>query len=337
MFAVIDSGTTNTRIYLADDRCRIIASRESRAGGRDVSLAGKSDALRRTIEEMYCQLLSDAGVSGEDVAFITASGMITSEIGLIELPHLVAPAGLRELAAGVYVCEDPAVLDLGRPVHFIRGVKNSAAEELSYAALLDMDFMRGEEIQYPGILKHLGEEGPCNVITLSSHTKICHMDEAGRIAFSQTTISGQLYEALLERTFIGKSVAGAQGEPEDPEMIVDAAMRFTEEAGLLHILMVPRFMEVLMHTDAAQRRLFVDAALAADDCRTFAHMRRAGRLTSRFIIYGKAARCRLYERVLRRTDPGCSVTLLTDPQEIAACSVRGAWEIMKEREILQHV
>lgn len=44
--------------------------------------------------------LRKAGLGIGQVDLVLASGMITSNVGLCEVPHLPAPAGLRDLAAG---------------------------------------------------------------------------------------------------------------------------------------------------------------------------------------------------------------------------------------------
>lgn len=47
MFAVIDCGTTNTRIYIVDQNREILASGSRKVGVRDTSITGSRDALRQ--------------------------------------------------------------------------------------------------------------------------------------------------------------------------------------------------------------------------------------------------------------------------------------------------
>ena len=102
MFAVIDCGTTNTRIYIVDRNRKIVACGSRKVGVRDTSITGSRDALRQGITELFFGILSEHGIKDEEVEFAVASGMITSEIGLIEIPHLVAPAGLSDLSQGLF-------------------------------------------------------------------------------------------------------------------------------------------------------------------------------------------------------------------------------------------
>ena len=332
MFAVLDGGTTNTRIYLADERCRPLAVRSFRMGGRDVSLSGSTASLKQTIEREYAELLRENGLTPAAISFIMATGMLTSELGLIELKHLTAPAGLKELAAGVVRVADPSVIDLGGPVYFVRGVTNRVPTEQGLGALMDVDFMRGEETQYLGVVKSLGAAAPLNIITLSSHTKICYIDADERIACCKTTISGQVYEALKKQTLLSKSLASDGGEPPEAryDELVDVAVRCVRESGLLHALMGPRFLQVLTKNSSAQERdLFVNAAIAADDLTTLAYLQQQGCMAERFVLYGKERRCKLYSTLLRKEFGLTKIRCIFEEADVAALCIRGAYEIHK--------
>ena len=78
-----------------------------------------------------------------DVIRILASGMITSEFGLYELPHLTAPAGIKELHDSMAEVSFPEISPI--PFVFIRGIKVNSDK------LCDFDMMRGEETELVGI------------------------------------------------------------------------------------------------------------------------------------------------------------------------------------------
>ena len=98
MFAVIDCGTTMTRIYIVDENQQIIASGRKKVGVRDTSITGSRDTLRSGVTELFFEVLEENRIPDKQVEFAIASGMITSEVGLIEIPHLVAPVGLHQLS-----------------------------------------------------------------------------------------------------------------------------------------------------------------------------------------------------------------------------------------------
>ena len=58
------------------------------------------------IERVVRQVLEENRIPDEQVEFAIASGMITSEVGLIEIPHLVAPVGLHQLSEGIQEVND---------------------------------------------------------------------------------------------------------------------------------------------------------------------------------------------------------------------------------------
>lgn len=118
--------------------------RFQKVGVRDTSMTGSRDALRTGLRELFFSLLEREAISPEQIRFAVASGMITSEIGLIELPHIMAPAGLEELSQSICKCTDPSVLSLPCPVYFIRGVRNRYSRNCGIGDLCDTDFMRGK-------------------------------------------------------------------------------------------------------------------------------------------------------------------------------------------------
>ena len=57
MFAVIDSGTTMTRIYIVDQNKNIAASARTKVVVRDTSITGSRNKLRRGVEELFFRVL----------------------------------------------------------------------------------------------------------------------------------------------------------------------------------------------------------------------------------------------------------------------------------------
>jgi len=304
MFAVIDSGTTTTRIYIVNENGDIVASGRTKVGVRDTSITGSRDKLRNGVAKLFYDVLSENGISDDDVSFAISSGMITSEIGLIEIPHIVAPAGIEQLTKGMLKVEDPNVLPIGRPVYFIRGIRNNYPQPATIRNLPCIDFMRGEETQCIGIMTKRNLVYPCNLVALSSHTKIMYINENREIVFSKTTISGQIYEALVASTNIGKSIVDCTGEQSGGysyEELVEVAMDIVFKEGFIRSCMAPRFMQVLLNTDSSERKTFIDAAIASEDLYAFKDMRARGYASRRYILYGQEERCKMYKYMLEKT------------------------------------
>ena len=57
MLAVIDCGTTNTRIYLVNEKHEIVASDEVNVGVRDTSISGSKEKLRNAVQKLFDDIL----------------------------------------------------------------------------------------------------------------------------------------------------------------------------------------------------------------------------------------------------------------------------------------
>lgn len=329
MYAVIDSGTTNTRIYIIDKE--VIASGNKKVGVRDTSITGSRDKLRDGAASLFYEILKNNDINEKEVEFAIASGMITSEIGLIEIPHLIAPIGKEELSLNIEKVEDDTILPIGRPVYFIRGIKNNFPKDARVNDLRSIDFMRGEEVQCVGVIKNKDIKIPCNVVALSSHTKIMHIDENQNVAHMITTLSGQLFEAIINSSNIGKSVKPLENERGNIytlDEIVEIAKECVEHAGLCRCLLMPRFMETLLDTNSLERLWFIDAVIAVDDMKVFDEMIQMGYGSDRYIFYGHEERTKIYELLLKKKyGDKIIVDCITDKEDIDNLTIAGVMEI----------
>ena len=332
-FATIDCGTTNSRVYVLDDGMRIVHKGTRKVGVRDPAITGSKQALRDGLAALFATVVAEAGLRVEDVRFAITSGMITSEIGLQEIPHLWAPAGLSELAESLTVTEDRSVFPLDLPLVFIRGIKNPYPPETTYEDIRRIDFMRGEETQVVGLLTRPDmPRPPLTAIVLSSHTKYIHVRDDRRIAGSLTTLSGQVFEAILQATSIGKSIT-AEGEPDakDLPLAVKTAYEAVHHAGFLRALLMPRFMEVLLKVPAEIRRTFVEAAIVAEDLRALQDFPLLGFPRGcPMVLIGSPSRCRVFREVLAlAAAAGPVVVEISAEDAVDRLSIEGAVAIAR--------
>jgi 2-dehydro-3-deoxygalactonokinase len=207
--ATIDCGTTNSRVYIVDENGKVLTRASQKVGVRDTAISGSNQVLKDGLREVFDRALQEAGLNVTDIRCILSSGMITSELGLIEIPHIWAPCSISNLAASLTRVDDLDVFPPSIPVYFVRGIKNTFDPgTIDMQGVGALDFMRGEEAQVAGLLDNRDMELPAIVTVLSSHTKFIPIDREQRIPGSVTTISGQVYEAVLKETFVGKSVRG---------------------------------------------------------------------------------------------------------------------------------
>ncbi len=353
---IIDCGTTNSRLQLVDEKGAVLGRAAAKIGVKDTAVQGSNRALRAGLEELFRISLDSAGLEPGNVDFVISSGMITSELGILELPHMPAPAGLSDLVRGLAKVEGEHRLAFAPDLYLVRGVKNQANPPPGspIAAVRALDFMRGEETQIMGFLELYGGGIPTTVVNLSSHTKYISVDESGRIRGSVTTLSGQVYESILKETFIGKSVsppanrdAGPERTPDaegdsrasaaELEAAMDLAAELVDSAGFLRSLVVPRFLDTLMATDWRIRRRFVESCLAADDLSAMNLFPEYGfPVGTRIVLVGLPERCGIFEHLLRRSGraPDARIETIADPDEVLRLAAVGALAIARKAGLL---
>jgi 2-dehydro-3-deoxygalactonokinase len=338
--ATIDCGTTNSRVYIVDENGNVITRASQKVGVRDTAIHGNNQVLKDGVREVFNRALQEVGISPSEIHCILSSGMITSELGLIEIPHLWAPCNLDTLAANITLVKDLDVFPPSIPLYFVRGIKNFYdPTKISMQDVGTLDFMRGEEVQVAGLLENQEVKLPNIITILSSHTKLIPVDEEKRILGSVTTLSGQLYEAILKETFVGKSVRSEDDfdntnyfNPDVVEMAYDEIMR----SGFLRGLMYVRFLDTLVHARWYDRKLFAETLIAAEDMRALHQVRELmGLSTTSFILIGMKLRCLIYEHLLKtKVSPECNVSMITEENEIDQLSIQGVLSLAKKAGIL---
>ena len=191
-YIAIDMGTSNTRINLVCDY-RICDS-EKLSMGAGVGI-DNNELLKCGVRDAILKLYERN--SDKSVSCIIASGMITSEGGFVNLEHLKAPCGIKELNAGIYKTVLPEISALD--IVFIRGVKTNSDD------FEQLDMMRGEETEIVGLSGQI--EPLCLYVMPGSHSKIIHTDKEGRIASFSTELTGELMSAVSSGTILKNSVS----------------------------------------------------------------------------------------------------------------------------------
>lgn len=208
MFIVtIDSGTTNTRVKVWQDKTVIAEASEAigvrdtvKTGSRDVLVQGVKKILDHAIEQANLQI--NRPLSNSEL-IILASGMITADIGLCEIPHLQAPVSLAELAKGMVKQILPEIID--QPIWFIPGIKNHVPTvDLRHCEQMDM--MRGEETEAIGVLAQLNIQGPALIVLPGSHSKFVNIDQHNQIIGCATTLTGELLDVITHHTLLTSSL-----------------------------------------------------------------------------------------------------------------------------------
>lgn len=208
-YALVDSGTTTTRVRIWRAG-RVVWSASRAVGAKDTAIDGSTAKVAAALRE----LLSASGVTPDA---IICSGMITSNMGLFELPHLPAPASPLDIARGMVEKRFPEISDV--PLTFVPGVKT-----LPGGAGLDGlptgDVLRGEEAEIVGLRQALGILGPSVFLHIGSHHKAIDVGADGSILASRTAITGELLAAVMAQTILKSSVVPLDAvEPLDMDAV----------------------------------------------------------------------------------------------------------------------
>jgi len=235
VFLAIDSGTTNTRVWLLREG-RQVSRAQVQAGVRDTAATGSPEALKRGIRQAITVACEQAGEEIPSLAL--AAGMITSELGLSELTHVPTKAGRQELAERVALIRFPDLFDLD--VCFVPGVR-SGPWPCSADQAPEVDLIRGEETEIMGALDVLSLRGPLLYIHLGSHTKAIRVDEDNRIASSVTTLTGELLHGVRTNTVLAAVLSQSDGQLDSEFLVIGS--RWHAEFGLARTLFLIRVLE----------------------------------------------------------------------------------------------
>jgi 2-dehydro-3-deoxygalactonokinase len=316
LIVTVDSGTTSTRAWVMEHG-EVKASSGTRGGARDVARTRDRTELLRRIRKLADGALATAGSTWEAVEAVVAFGMITSELGLEEVPHLEAPVSCRMLAEAMH--ERRYGDALPGPVFLVPGVR-SDGEELELS-----DVMRGEETEVAGLLA-LGEpEPPFLYISTGSHTKFVDVDRESRIDWSLTTLSGELLLALQRETILADLI-DLEASVTDLAALEDGA-RFAERVGLTRALFGARLLNRMRGLSTASCSDFLHGAVAGVDLLS---LRRAadarGGVPDRVAIGGKGTLRKAYRHLLEQQPEVVKVRAFDIP-----LGALGAWNLFTSR------
>jgi 2-dehydro-3-deoxygalactonokinase len=335
----LDGGTTNTRARLLSEN-EIKATARRSVGVRDTVARGDRRVLAAAVREAIQDVLQQAGGIRPDA--IVAAGMLSSEVGLTVVPHVVAPAGLDELAHAAVEVRIPEVAD--QAILFIPGVRTPATADADGWAAADI--MRGEECEtlgawsllagatLPSELAHGNAHAATRTSSVflwpGSHTKVVEVGPDGKILRSHTTLAGEVTSALARHTIIASHLPEALPYDPDPEAL-ETGMRLVSEVGLGRAAFLVRIAALGGQFDAHQRASFWIGAIVGDDV---ANLVRHPILASagRGLIGGRQPQRALYAAALRKRHPRLVSELSDEIAETA--SAIGALAVLRVRQTL---
>src|SRR5262245_6214369 len=265
IYFAVDSGTTNSRVWLMRGR-EVLARKQVPVGVRNTAIDGHNRALVYSIHEAILELARKSDVA-ELPQTVIAAGMITSELGLHEVKHVQAPAGLVELGSNV---QDKEFEDLkGISFHFIPGVR-CGPRNADFENVDSVDIMRGEETEVMGAFEEIEQiqKEPLLYIHLGSHTKMIQLDADRRISASASTLAGELMHSILEQTILRRSL------PQTPfaffsPVFFSQGWEHCERVGFMRALYEVRVLQISSEFPKEELPSFMLGAIIFEEFRCF--------------------------------------------------------------------
>ncbi len=236
---LIDGGTSHTRVWLRQGQS-LRGPERLATGVRGTAVEGSNRKLKLELGAAFARLTA----GGAPPPRAVAAGMITSPLGLREVPHCPAPAGAAELAAGAVeteFAEFPGLRWLLLP-----GVR-SGPRDYGPESLALVDIIRGEETELMGALALERLRPPLVYIHIGSHTKAIRVDAEGRIEGGISTLGGELLDAVRTSTILASAVNPSSREsvaagPVALELLASGA-EHVRRFGLTRALFLVRLLE----------------------------------------------------------------------------------------------
>ncbi|HMI52029.1 MAG TPA: 2-dehydro-3-deoxygalactonokinase [Candidatus Saccharimonadales bacterium] len=210
----LDVGITQTRAWALQSG-NIVAKAKVFEGIRG-SIANENrapaiNAIHAVIVECLEKMDGTQNFSALD--FISAAGMITSELGPYPVSHIPGPAGMQQLSANIaqrYFSTDRQI-----PLYLVPGIRfgNDCDPDAS-------DAIRGEETLVMGMLA-IGHLAPGDaLLNLGSHWKFIGTNTASEIIDSYTGMGGELMLAVSRETILKNNLPS-----ERPDEFLEHALK----------------------------------------------------------------------------------------------------------------
>lgn len=286
----LDGGTTNTRGRLVRGG-QIIATARRSIGVRDnlppatceppestIDLVTGARIGRTRLAEVVRELLDDllrttvqSGASanmGRPVQpdYIVAAGMLSSDAGLVVVPHVEAPAGPDDVARRISIHHIPTISD--RLIYFVPGLRTPASEGRDGWFMADV--MRGEECETWGAYAALRQTEQVKpgewqaFLWPGSHTKLVEVDGAGRIVRSHTSLAGEFLQVVADHTLVAASLPRTLPDEVDCDA-AEAGARAALRDGLGRAAFLIRIADLTQSLNAFERASFWIGAVVAND------------------------------------------------------------------------
>lgn len=326
----VDGGTTNTRATLLSAPQNVLAVAKRAVGVRNTSIDGNNAALKSAVKECLLELLALANCNWDSIGCIVASGMITSNLGIYEVPHLTAPANISQFSEGIQSVLLQEIAPL--PFHFVPGLKNLPTP-LPSNQFSKMDIMRGEEVETIALFSTLPENTGCVLILPGSHTKFVFVNEKQEITGCLTTLSGEILSLLTQQSILSETVGARFAESASLDLnFAKRGFWAAKEDGLARTAFSCRIGGLFTHSTKEQMASFLLGAILQQDIWAFTrHIEKENTGILPVYIAGKHVLREALHCLLLESNPSFIIHEIASREDLAAF---GCLEVAKKKGLL---
>ncbi len=241
-FALVDWGTTNLRVWLADHSGAVIAEQMTADGMGSLA----ADAFASVLE----RVLTALGASQDLPAMIC--GMAGSRQGWREAAYAETPVALARLAS-----QSVTFASHHRTIRILPGVARKLASR--------PDVMRGEETQLLGlsVAKNVTDGLAC---LPGTHSKWVTLQNGAIVDFV-SAMTGELYALLRQHSILRHSTGNeAKVSAIDPLFLEHVQIGLTKDGGLGRLFSI-RAASLVNHTNAEQSSAALSGLLIGTEIR----------------------------------------------------------------------
>jgi 2-dehydro-3-deoxygalactonokinase len=324
-YLAIDTGTTNSRIrLLLTSKDEIIDRIKIPIGVKSTAISGNKQQLKTELSKGVHDLLQRHNLSKECVEYIVAAGMITSNLGLYEIPHVRGPSKKEDFARASKLTYFDEFF--GIPCILIPGMKNNVQhiDKNNSIIINDYDIMRGEEVETLGLLQNIHTSGKGLMVLPGSHTKYVFVDNDS-LSHCMSTLGGEMLSALRKETILADSLDEGLVQIIDYEML-EQGFNATLETGLTRSLFHIRLLQMFSNVDSNARANYFVGAMIASDLHVLEKASDNFNDINWIVVGGSNPLRRSFTFLLRKRTPNIHV-IEADDDQVELSTVLGAKKI----------
>ena len=272
-----DWGTSRRRLYLCEldgTDYQVLASRE-----------GRGVKYETNFEETFASDVAD-WVSSNGAQTAVLCGMVGSNIGWREAPYRSCPSNGTNL-----LTDRPSFSAAGCKVHIVPGLQ---CENV----LQQPDLMRGEETQLLGWHVMNGERLGTEIVCLpGTHTKWAEVDPDGTVQTFLTSMQGEMFELLCNRSILIADKASDDSINFDVFSEAVEFVRHSSGSELMHMLFSTRSRQICGQLSVEASISYLSGMLIGSDVHSFLQLRNGAlERQEKLPLIGSTRLCTLYAK-----------------------------------------